>query len=91
MDIGNIYSNQYDTVQKLLKIQPDGSATGVYQGIQFTSVFQPIFNQQLELVALEGLARIKHISGQKLEPARYFADLERQVEINVVCTILCCK
>jgi EAL domain-containing protein (putative c-di-GMP-specific phosphodiesterase class I) len=91
MDISNIYSNQYDTVQKLLKIQPDGFATGVYQGIQFSSVFQPIFNQQLELVALEGLARIKHTSGRKLEPARYFADLERQVEINVVCTILCCK
>ncbi|MGF1695910.1 EAL domain-containing protein [Vibrio lamellibrachiae] len=91
MELASIYSVQTDYIQSLVRYEEEGGVYGFYQGMTFHSVFQPIVDSMGQVLAFEGLVRIKDDRGNSVNPGHYFSSMLPGDESNVVATLLCGK
>lgn len=91
MNLQQLYSEQSDYIQELLQVTRDGVTYGHYDGYEFHSVFQPIYDRQNRVFGMEGLSRIKGPSGQTINPYDFFTSSEQDIRKNIVYSLLCGK
>ncbi|QUM76234.1 EAL domain-containing protein [Moritella sp. 24] len=91
MDLSKIYSMQDDLIQRLVSINDKGEMIATVNGLEFSSVFQPIVDCSKRIVALEGLIRIKDSVGNNVNPYEYFKNINDNDLESVISTLICGK
>ena len=81
-----IYSNKKDIIQDLISELDDGVVYADYNGLHFTSVFQPIYDRHQQLYAFESLVRIHDENANSVDPSLFFSQIERDATENIVHT-----
>lgn len=81
-----------DTLQQFIYTDHHGWVYAKLDGFHFRTVFQPIYDRSLQVMAYEGLSRITDTDNQPVDPQTFFtslnADAAREDLVAAVCNIV---
>ncbi|MDX2321999.1 MAG: EAL domain-containing protein [Moritella sp.] len=83
------YALLHRDIIELIKRDAEYGAYITYQGLTFTSVFQPIFDRERHIYGVEALARIFDTNGTTVNPHDYFQSISDNDEESVIATLIC--
>ena len=89
MDFMNNYSTLHKDIIELIKRNSEYGFYITYQGLTFTSVFQPIFDRECNIYGVEALARIFDDSGAAINPHDYFESISNDDDASLIATLIC--
>lgn len=83
------YIRLHENIVNLIKKDTENGFHVTYQDLTFTSVFQPIFDRELNIYGVEALARISDSNGAAINPHTYFESISSDDEASVIATLIC--
>lgn len=85
-----IYSVKSDPIQSLIKKSQIGIYYAIHDGMEFNSVFQPLYNGCMEIIGYEALIRI-NINDEQISPQVFFDRIENDFEKDLFYFLLTAK
>jgi len=89
MDFMKNYAMLHRDIIGLIKENDENGFYISYQGLTFTSVFQPIFDREGNIYGVEALARIFDTNGTAVNPYDYFESISHADKESVIATLIC--
>lgn len=84
------YSVKSDPIQSLIKKSQLGFYYAIHDGMEFNSVFQPLYNGCMKIIGYEALIRI-NINDEQISPQVFFDRIENDFEKDLFYFLLTAK